>query len=175
MPLNDEEEKFSLPVVTLIIERIKNGETEVLVQTRWKPKEDPLYSGCFEIPCGKIREFENIYDTIRREVFEETGLNVLKIKPEIKTRIHSPQKDSSFGFLPFCCHQQTKGGKPWIGFAFVCEVEDKPPKKEGDGTKDVHWIKKSELKKIFNETPEKIFTLQLGILDFYFNYVKDKK
>ncbi|MFA6391335.1 MAG: NUDIX hydrolase [Patescibacteria group bacterium] len=162
-------EKFSLPIISAIIERQKDGETEILVQTRWKPEEDPVYTGCLEIPAGKIREFENVYDALNREVKEETGLKITSIFPDIKTKTHSPKDDGSFAFQPFCCQQQTKGGRPWIGFVFICNVEDKTPLKEGDNTRDIRWIKKSELKRIFEETPEKIFTLQLGVLDYYFN------
>ena len=163
-------ETFSIPVVSAIIERIHNGEKEILVQTRWKPKEDPVYSGCIEIPGGKIGSFENVYDALKREVLEETGLNVIKIKHEVKTDVHSPKKDGSFAFVPFCCNQQIKGGMPWIGFAFICIAEDRNPKPTGDGTKDIRWMKASDLKEILEKTPEKIFTLHLGILDFYFNY-----
>jgi len=162
-------EKFSIPVISAIIERIKNNETEILIQTRWKPEEDPKYSGCLEIPAGKIREFENVYDALKREVFEETGLKVQKIFPDINTRMYSPKNDGSFAFKPFCCQQQIKGGRPWIGFVFICQVQDKEPHNEGDEAKDIHWIKKSELKQIFEKSPEKIFTLQLGVLDYYFN------
>lgn len=167
-------EKFSIPIISAIIERVKDDETEILVQTRWKPKEDPKYSGCLEISAGKIREFENVYDSLNREVFEETGLKIIKIFPDVKTKIHSPNNDGSFAFQPFCCQQQIKGGRPWIGFVFRCQVEDKQPLKQGDGTKDVRWIKRSELKQIFEKTPEKIFTVQLGVLDYYFNHEKNK-
>jgi 8-oxo-dGTP pyrophosphatase MutT (NUDIX family) len=168
-------EKFSIPIISAIIERTKNNETEILVQTRWKPKEDPKYSGCLEISAGKIREFENVYDALNREVFEETGLRILKTFPDVKTKIHSLDNDGSFAFQPFCCQQQIKGGQPWIGFVFICQVEDKEPHKRGDGTKDIRWIKKSELKQIFEKTPEKIFTLQLGVLDYYFNKERHQK
>jgi isopentenyldiphosphate isomerase len=43
----------------------------------------------------------------------------------------------------------------------LCEVENTEPKEQEEETRDVRWIKASELKKIFQETPEKIFTLQL--------------
>lgn len=162
-------EEFSLPVVSLIIERNHGDNKEILIQTRWKPEEDPKYSGCIEIPAGKINRYENVYDAVKREVYEETGLKVLKIEPDIKTKIHSPRDDASFAFMPFCCQQQLKDGQPWIGFVFICEVEDKEPKNEGDGTKDIRWIKKSELREIFDKTPHKIFTLQIGVLDFYYS------
>jgi len=165
-------ESFSIPVVSAIIERTHDGKKQILVQTRWKPEEDPLYSGCIEIPAGKIRSFENVYEAVKREVTEETGLNVVKIKPDVKTGTYSPKKDGSFAFVPFCCQQQTKGGMPWIGFVFVCAVEDKEPCSKGDDTKDVGWMKASDLKEILEKTPEKIFTLQLGALEFYFKSEK---
>jgi hypothetical protein len=45
---------------------------------------------------------------------------------------------------------------------------------EASGTrsevKDIRWIKKSELKKLVDTHPEQIFTLQLGVLNYYFNH-----
>jgi len=166
---------LSRPVISAIIERKKNGKKQILVATRWKPKKDPIYSGTLEIPAGHIDEFENVYDTVKREVKEETGLDIIKIKPDIKTKVHSPKNDGSFAFVPFCCQQQLKNGKPWIGFVFICEVADTEPKENPEETKDIHWIDYGVLKKIFEETPEKIFTLQLGVLDFYFNYKEYQK
>lgn len=165
--------KTNIPVVSAIIERNHNGKTEVLVQTRWKPERDPVYSGTLEIPAGWIDEYENVYDALKREILEETGLVVTKIKPDVKTSEHKTEKDdSSFAFVPFCCQQQLKGGKPWIGFVFLCKVEDSEPKAQVDEVKDVRWIEKDELRKIFTETPEEIFTLQLGVLDYYFANTK---
>jgi len=165
----------SIAVVSAIIERIHNGETEILVQTRWKPKRDPVYSGTLEIPAGVLFKYGRnvtIYEALKREVFSETGLRVIKIKPDIKTKIHSPKNDGAFAFLPFSGQQQIKGGQPYIGFVFICEVENKEPTPEPTEVKNIRWIKKSELRKIVKETPEKIFTLQLGVLDFYLNYGK---
>lgn len=159
-----------IPVVSAIIERQGSDETEILVQTRWKPKRDPKYSGTLEIPAGWIDRYENVFEALKREVLEETGLRVTKIKPDIKTKTFSPRDDKNFSFVPFCCQQQTKGGKPWIGFVFICEVEDKEPVPQASEVKDIRWIKKSELKKIITGTPENFFTLQLGPLDYYLNY-----
>ena len=99
----------------------------------------------------------------------------MEIFPDVKTKIHSPKEDGSFAFQPFCCQEQIKGDKPWIGFVFICRVEDKEPKAQQEECRNVRWIRKSELKKIFEESPEKIFTLQLGVLDFYFNFEWHKK
>jgi 8-oxo-dGTP pyrophosphatase MutT (NUDIX family) len=163
-------EELSRPVISAIIERVKKGKKQILVMTRWKPNSDPIYSGTLEIPAGHIDAFENVYDTVKREVLEETGLKVTKIKPEIKTKTHSPNDDGSFAFVPLCCQQQLKNGKPWIGFVFICEVEDKEPIPNLDEVKDIKWMDYEKLKELFEKHPRKIFTLQLGALDFYFNY-----
>ena len=166
----DKEFNICIPVVSAIIERQNKGEAEVLIQTRWKPERDPVYSGTLEIPAGWIDKYENVYDALRREVKEETGLEVTKITPDIHTKSYSPRDDESFAFVPFCCQQQTKGGRPWIGFVFLCEVENKEPVPQDDEVRDIKWMKKIELKALFVKDPAKFFTLQLGVLDYYFKH-----
>ena len=156
-------------VVSAIIERTHNGVVEVLLQTRWKPDRDPEYSGTLEIPAGGIHKYENVYDALKREVFEETGLRVLCIKPDIRTDEFAPREDGAFAFVPFCCQQQTKGGMSRVGFVFICEVEDKPPLTKPDENRDIIWMPRADLKRLIAETPERVFTFQLGVLSYYLN------
>ncbi|MBI4835967.1 MAG: NUDIX hydrolase [Candidatus Abawacabacteria bacterium] len=160
----------NIPVVSAIIERMRNGEIEVLIQTRWKPEKDPIYSGTLEIPAGAIEQYQEIYGALKREILEETGLKVTRIKPDMRTKIYSFKDDAAFAFMPFCCQQQIKGGKPWIGFVFLCEVEDSEPVPQENEVKDIRWINKNALREMLINTPEKFFTLQLGVLDYYLNY-----
>ncbi len=122
--MNKKNNKMSIPFVGGIIERNNDGEREVLIQTRWKPNRDPIYSGTLEFPAGVLdRPYENIYKALKREIKEECGLNLKNIKNDSRTKNYSPNKsDKSFGFRPFCCVQQLKDGKPWVGFIFLCEV-----------------------------------------------------
>jgi 8-oxo-dGTP pyrophosphatase MutT (NUDIX family) len=140
-------------IVSAIVERVHDGEIEILVQTRWNKK------------------YENVYNALEREVYEETGLKVLKIKPDIRTKMFSPRGDEAFAFVPFCGQQQTKGGVSRIGFVFICEVEDKPPVSQPEEVRNVRWMKTSELRRLLDASPEKIFTFQLGVLDYYLNHV----
>jgi 8-oxo-dGTP pyrophosphatase MutT (NUDIX family) len=160
----------NLPIVSAIIEREHDGEKEILVQTRWKPERDPHYSGTLEIPAGGIHPYENVYDAVKREVWEETGLQVTGFSPDIQTKIYAPKDDDCFAFVSFCCQQQLKGGLPRVGFVFLCHVEDAEPVPQHDEVRDIRWMKVSELRKIITETPERIFTLQLGVLDYYLQY-----
>jgi 8-oxo-dGTP pyrophosphatase MutT (NUDIX family) len=161
--------KWPVPIVSAIIERQRDGETEILLQTRWKPDKDPKYSGALEIPAGGIEAFENIYDALKREVYEETGLRVTKIKPDIHTPIHTSRGDQVFAFQPFCCQVELKG-KPRLGVVFICEVEEATPKPREREVKEISWVKKSELRQLFEQFPEKFFTFQLAALDYYLNH-----
>jgi len=160
----------NVPIVSAIIEREHNGEKEILVQTRWKPDRDPLYSGTLEIPAGGMHVYENVYDAVKREVLEETGLQVTSFYPDIRTKIYAPKDDDCFAFVPFCCQQHLKGGLPRVGFVFVCQVEDAEPVPQYDEVRDIRWMKVTELRKIVEQTPEQICTLQLGVLEYYLQY-----
>lgn len=147
-----------------------DGKKEVLLQTRWKPASDPLYSGTLEFAAGQLdKPYENIFDATAREIQEETGLTLKSVVGEDRTKIYSPKgSDASFAFRPFCCTQQLKDGRPWIGFIFIVEVEDGEPKAQLSETKDVHWMLASEVQDIFEHHPETLFGLELPAWEYYF-------
>lgn len=162
---------MAIPYCGAIIERDNNGEKEILMQTRWKPHADPLYSGTLEFPAGVLdKPFEDVHDTLAREIKEEAGLTLKTIKRDERTETLSTGKDDSIiGFRPYCCTQQLKNGKPWIGFIFVCEVETGEPKAQLSEAKDVKWMKASEVKALFENSPDKLFGLELPAWHYYFN------
>lgn len=157
-------------VVSVIVERVHKGELEVLIQTRWKPERDTVYSGTLEIPAGGIDSYENVYDAARREVWEETGLQVTSFYPDVRTAIYAPRDDDCFAFVPFCCQQQLKGGIPRIGIVFVCRVKDEEPNPRPEEVGQVFWMQAPELRRIIEREPERIFTLQLPVLDYYLRH-----
>ena len=160
----------SIPVVSAIIEREKNGKKEILIQTRWKPERDQKYSGTIEIPAGVIEKYENVIDALKREVKEETGLNV-EIKNLKTSKIYKPQgDDESFAFIPFCGQQQTKQGNPWIGFVFICEAIGGEIKAQKEEVKDIRWVPVEEVKEIL-KNPKQVFALQIGALEIYLDYL----
>lgn len=64
-------EIFAKPAVGAIIEKIEQGKRYILIQTRNK-ESGGIENGMTEIPAGKIREYENIFDALRREIWEES-------------------------------------------------------------------------------------------------------
>ena len=162
----------AIPYCGAIIERMNGKEVEVLMQTRWKPNADPLYSGTLEFPAGVLdKPFENIYETLAREIKEECGLILKTVKNEQDTiTLTSGKEDSILGFQPFYCTQQLKNGKPWIGFIFICEVEPGDTISQLSEAKDAQWIRKSDLKHMITNSPDKFFGLQIPALKHYFHY-----
>ena len=157
---------WAVPVISAIIEREKNGAPQILVRTRID-KYDQLYDGTIEIPAGKIDRFENVYETIVREVKEETGLDVVEINPARETSSFTTSRgDEAIGFRPYYCQQLTKGSVSWIGFVFVCKAKGEPKAAEGE-TKDLRWISLVDLRKLIDTSSDDVFTLQLPVLDYY--------
>jgi 8-oxo-dGTP pyrophosphatase MutT (NUDIX family) len=163
---------FPVPVVSAIIERQRGPITEVLVQVRWKPQQDPLYSGTFEIPAGGIELYESVYDALTREVFEETGLRVTGVRPDVCTKTHAHQGDDVFAFVPFCCQQQLSG-RVKIGVVLVCTVEGTDPVPARDEVKEILWLERSALRRLIAEAPERVFPFQVPVLEFYLRQCTD--
>ena len=164
--------KFALPFVGGIIER--NGEhgREVLVQTRHNPKRDPRYTGTIEFPGGILdRKFESVFDALSREIFEETGLTLKQIvKGSQHGAITSTNKnDKQQGFSPFYCLQQLEGDYPWVGFVFVCEVDEGELRAQDGETKNPCWFEYNTLKQMFIEDQNQFFGLQVPAWKKYFS------
>jgi 8-oxo-dGTP pyrophosphatase MutT (NUDIX family) len=157
-------EALYVPFVGAIIERkTPQGQKQILVQIREKAS-DKAYSGCFEIPGGKMKAFEDIYETVRREVYEESGIRVTFIHNQ-DTRKDYPNKDDISSLIePFCVTQMSNG--PFIGLVFLCKGEGEPVAKTEE-TKEARWVDVEEFKIIVEKTPEKVFTALLAPLKKY--------
>lgn len=154
-----------------IIERGQGEGTELLVQTRWQPDFDKTYSGTLEFAIGKLDvPYEDVHKTLAREIKEETGQILLSVKNDVRTTpVDSGKDDSIIGFKPYCCTQQLRGGRPWISFIFVCQVKPDVALMAQEGeSKDLRWVKRSELEELYRKSPEKFFGLQLPAWEYYF-------
>lgn len=158
-----ENEVFTKPAVGAIIEKNINGIKHILIQKRRKNISE---DGLIEIPTGKIREFENIFDALRREVREETGLRITNIIGKnfipIKTKSYS-----TISFSPFCITQNLSGGYSLILFTFICTGEGELFEKSNESS-DIKWIAANELKLLLDANPEKFFPMSINSLKKYF-------
>jgi 8-oxo-dGTP pyrophosphatase MutT (NUDIX family) len=159
------ERKFLGATVSAIIERFHEGQWEVLLQTRWKPEDDPKHSGLSEIPGGRIELGEDVYAALKREVKEECGLEIQTIKPGRETQTKSKFDEISIAFVPFCGERYLSSN--FVGFVFVCTATGELIKKGVYDAKEPRWVKLSELNRILTNEPEKFYAYHLSTLKFY--------
>ncbi len=153
-------EPLYIPFVGALIEREHEGKKQILIQIRDKPS-DPTYSESFEIPGGKFRAFEDIYETLRREVKEECGLDITFVEDEDKREDHVNRGDTSSLIKPYCLTQMQKG--PFLGVIFRCKAKGEPLKKTNE-TKEASWMDVEKLRDLIKNQPEKIYTAFLSVL-----------
>ena len=158
-------ETFAIPAVGVIIVKHVGDEEYILVQTREKNSCDGT-DGLLEIPAGKIREYENIFEALKREVWEETGLHITKIYGEGESQFLDIDGNKTILFNPYCVAQNLSGAYSLILSTFLCEAEGELLKKTNE-TEDIRWMRRDELKVIVANNPEKIFLMHVNALRKY--------
>ena len=162
-------ESFAIPGVGGIIRKFNNGLEYILIQDRVKFNYK-FESGIIEIPAGKIREFENIYSCLRREVLEETGLHILTIEGEDVSETILINDYEVLSYTPFSSCQNLSGSYPIMVQVFLCTVKDEGLiTKESNESKNIRWIEKTELKKLLEMQPESFFPMHITTLKKYCN------
>lgn len=133
----------------LLIRRLKD-QIELIIQLRKREGEPEVY----ELPGGRINEYEKITDALKREVIEETGLKVVEIQNEENAVTTSAtENNSAFSvecIKPFAAYQTIEGPVDSFGVYFMCEVEGKPIS-NGDDTADIHWASIEEIQRLLDE------------------------
>lgn len=157
-------EQFSIPGAGAIIVNNQNGCEYILLQERYK-NDAPNENGLLEIPAGKIRAFESIFDTLRREVKEETGLDIIEIEGENTASVYTANGYQVLNFEPFACSQNTKGTYPIMVFTFICRAEGTLLSHSNE-SKNYRWVEKSELRKLLIE-PNRIYPMHRDTLLTY--------
>ena len=158
-------ETFAVPAVGAIITKEADGEKYILVQNRKKNNGDGM-DGLLEIPAGKIREYENIFEALCREVREETGLHITAIQGEKDSRFSDVNGNKTMMFSPYCVTQNLSGAYSIILSTFLCEAEGELLERT-DETENIRWIKCDELKEIVDKSPDSIFLMHVNALRKY--------
>lgn len=159
------EEIFAKPCVGAIIEKRIDNEKYILVQTREKVGGGKT-NGLLEIPAGKIREYEDIFSALRREVLEETGLTITKIYGEENKVTNQTANVQTISFEPYCITQNLSGAYSIILNTFLCEAEGEILLNTNE-TQDVHWMKIAKVRDLIERNPDRIFFMHLNALKKY--------
>ncbi|WP_090421606.1 NUDIX hydrolase [Pseudobutyrivibrio sp. YE44] len=156
-------ELFSKPAAGGIIEKIVDGEVFILLQGRCKgnSRED----GLIEIPAGKIREFENIYDCLRREIYEETGLEVTYIQGEEESVLVEHNGYKVLNYTPFSCSQNVEGEYPIMVQVFICRASGKEVD-ESNESKNLRWVSLNKLRDMLKDE-EAFYPMHVSTLKKY--------
>ena len=165
-------EKFMKPGVGGIIEKDIRGVPCILVQERCK-EDAPSETGLLEIPAGKIREFENIYDCLRREIEEETGLEVVRIQGEEDAVIFEGRDYRVLSYEPFSSSQNTRGNYPIMVQVFICSVQGALAKSTNE-TRHLRWLDLEALEKLLEESPQSFYPMHVNTLKKYLKYRRGK-
>jgi 8-oxo-dGTP pyrophosphatase MutT (NUDIX family) len=158
-------EQFMKPGAGGIIERIIDGVKYILIQERYKD-DAPLEEGLIEIPAGKIREFENIYDCLRREINEETGLNVVEIEGEADSVIFESNGYKVLNYEPFASSQNIEGTYPIMVQTFICKVEGDLVASTNE-TRFLRWISLEELENLLESQWNRLYPMHVNTLRKY--------
>lgn len=158
-------EQFMKPGVGGIIERIINGTTYILVQERYKD-DATLEEGLIEIPAGKIREFENIYDCLRREINEETGLEVVEIEGEADSVIFESNGYKVLSYVPFASAQNIEGTYPIMVQVFICKAKGDLAVCTNE-TRFLRWVSIKELENLLENHWERFYPMHVNTLRKY--------
>ena len=161
-------ELFAKPAVGGIIEKSINGIDYILIQERFKENAE-REEGLIEIPAGKIREFENIFVALRREIWEETGLEVVEIKGENNISVFQSNGYKVLSYVPFSCSQNLQGEYPIMVQTFICTAKGEILDRTNE-TQNIRWVPLTELKEMLDNDKNDFYPMHVITLQKYLNY-----
>ena len=160
-------EHFAIPAVSVILRKHVNKKEFILIQERQKA-DGGKENGMLEIPGGKIREYENIFSALRREVKEETGMDVSSIQGENEVLETIVNGNKTISFTPFCTTQNLSGAYSLIVNIFICEATGDLLVKTNE-TQNLRWINIEELKNMVKNNADQFFLMDVTALKKYFS------
>ncbi|WP_366289898.1 NUDIX domain-containing protein [Paenibacillus sp. AN1007] len=149
-----------------IVERKGSDDTEIIIQTRNKKNEESL-----ELPGGRLEEFESVFDGLRREVFEETGLTVIEVEgshKRIDTRGINPEFEVEC-LEPYCVYQTIKGPVDSMGMYFICKA-DGNLLEAGDETTNIRWEAVEEVYRLMIEDQKQFSDVDRAGIKYYLKH-----
>jgi 8-oxo-dGTP pyrophosphatase MutT (NUDIX family) len=153
-----------------IIERLTERGVEIVIQNRSRPHRGIKE---LELPGGRIEEYESWVDALVREVYEETGLNVVHIHGA-ETRVEATRSDARIECLqPFAVFQTLEGPIDATGVYFRCTATGELLH-EGDNTEEIRWVPVQQVAEWVRRNPDQ-FSLDLAGIIYYLRYIGELK
>jgi 8-oxo-dGTP pyrophosphatase MutT (NUDIX family) len=164
-------ETFVVPVVCIVVpQAAPDGTVRVLVQRRLK-KEDGRateYAGLWELPQGKIRQGETIFEAATRELREETGLRALSLWTFHDDRRQRIVNSDTETIIPLICSVDTTLNYLGVGVLIVAEGSIQQTQEASDH----QWLTRTELDRLMEQN--EVFPLNVPILRHFFSH-EDRK
>jgi len=137
---------FCIHGVAAIIEREFDAVKHILIQERDKGCES-TETGLIEIPCGKVKAKESVFDCVRNKVLLETGLKITKIYGEIDFSSIKMNDYAVLNYVPFFSSQNIENNYPIVVETFVCEATG-DALQESPEAKNIRWISLESLNEL---------------------------
>jgi len=147
-----------------IIERtaVDDGGLEVLLQTRDKTGQRPQ----LELPGGQVEVFESLLDALRREVKEETGLDVEDVRGADTRLVASGEQTSVECLRPFAVYQTLQGPVDSMGVYFRCTASGQLRSQDGE-SRAAGWFGLDHLRALIDRDPEQFSWVdRAGLLQY---------
>lgn len=149
-----------------IIEHDMDDLAMILIQIRNKPYEGGKW---LELPGGRVEEFESLVNALKREVKEETGLEITHIEG-LNTRLETGSTDANVECLtPFAVYQTLQGPVDSMGVYFLCRAAGQLLT-TGDETEDIQWMPVKQVVQWMKTSPEKFDWVDRAGLLFYLQH-----
>lgn len=158
-------EVFAIPVVCIIVSHLApDGTRRVLVQRRLRKtgRRPTDYPGLWELPQGKIRQGETIFEAAARELTEETGLQAQGFWSIHNVRHQCILASEMETIVPLVCSMDTTLN--YLGIGVMVEASGLVQQtQEAD---DHRWVTWAEVKAFIQQG--EVFPLNVPILRHFF-------
>lgn len=149
-----------------IIEQEINEVSMIVVQVRNKPHEGGKW---LELPGGCVEEFESLVSALKREVMEETGLEITHIEG-LEKILETGSNDANVERLvPFAVYQTLRGPVDSVGVYFLCQAAGQLLA-TGDETEGIQWMPVKQVAQWMKTNPEKFGWVDRAGLLFYLKH-----
>jgi 8-oxo-dGTP diphosphatase len=151
-------EALVVPNIAAIVLRDQSA-SHLLLQRRDKPD---VVRGLLEIPTGRWRAGEAPGEALRREVGEETGLEVRSIVGEGRRYQVHPDWPV-WAMEPAAVVVGAGGAYPALLVAFVCVADGEPRPRPGE-TADPRWYPVDEVRRLLRDSPRALTAVAHAVL-----------